>query len=62
VRRTAEVIAADYVVLRDLLDALAYVDARALPDAYRIRPAALSALPLGLQGSVLREAVHRLRL
>ncbi len=63
VRRTAEVIAADYDVLRDLLDrAWPTVTRRASSDAIVFDLAALRALPLGLQRSVLREAVHRLRL
>ena len=60
--RTAEVIAADYELLRQQLAATwPTVVRRESSEAIVFDLSALRALPLGLQRSVLREGIHRLR-
>ena len=62
VRRTAEVIAADYELLREQLDATwPHVVHRESDEAIVYDLATLRRLPLSLQRSVLREGIHRLR-
>jgi len=61
-RRTAEVIAADYELLRQQLAATwPAVVRRESAEAIVFDLFALRALPLGLQRSTLREGIHRLR-
>jgi len=61
-RRTAEVIAADYELLRQQLAATwPAVVRRESAEMIVFGLSALRALPLGLQRSVLREGIHRLR-
>jgi tRNA(Ile)-lysidine synthase len=61
-RRTAEVIAADYELLRQQLAATwPAVVRRESAEAIVFDLSALRALPLGLQRSTLREGIHRLR-
>ena len=60
--RTAEVIAADYALLREVLEgAWRRLVRYELPNAIAFDLAAFRAQPLALQRSLLREAVHRLR-
>ncbi|MHB1293430.1 MAG: tRNA lysidine(34) synthetase TilS [Anaerolineae bacterium] len=62
VARTAEILAADYEYLRGQLEQVwPKVVRRESAEALALERAALLALPLALQRSVLREAVHRLR-
>jgi tRNA(Ile)-lysidine synthase len=61
-RRTARVIADDYALLRSLLqetwEEVVHVES---PEAIVFHLAAWRALPIGLQRSTIREAIHRLR-
>ncbi|MBC7239715.1 MAG: hypothetical protein H5T71_06415, partial [Chloroflexi bacterium] len=60
--RTAEVIAADYALLREVLEgAWRRLVRHESPNAIAFDLAAFRAQPLALQRSLLREAVHRVR-